>query len=102
MKRMNSLKSFLVVPLTILLGSLQAQVFEVVSPNGLLKLSMNVGATVEYSVIYNQTTLISPSAIALSLNTGLTLGQNGTVAGTSQRTVNETITPLYGKNKTLQ
>jgi len=88
----------------ILLGNTAAfaQSYEVVSPDGNLKISVEAGATLQYEVTYNEQVIIMPSTIGIALNTGLTLGENAEVTNTSTRTVDEVITPLYGKNATLR
>ncbi len=78
-----------------------AQQYEVTSPDGMLRLSVDIGTSIEYSVSYDGTPLINPSEIALSLSPGLVLGENATVLNTESREVNDMITPLYGKNATL-
>ncbi len=101
MKRIEMLRILFVVPAVFLAIGCYAQQYEVVSPDGMLKLSLNIGTSTEYSVSYDDTPLINPSAIALALNQGLILGENATVLNTATREVNDMITPLYGKNATL-
>ncbi|HEY9049730.1 MAG TPA: glycoside hydrolase family 97 catalytic domain-containing protein [Ohtaekwangia sp.] len=87
----------------ILLGLSKAYAqYSVTSPDSGLKIKVDVSTSVQYSVEHNGTAIVSPSAISLSLSTGLVLGKNGTVASTSTRSVNQTITRLYGKSATLQ
>lgn len=81
--------------------SVWAQPYVVTSPDGNLVLSLNIGTDIKYTVSHNGTELITPSAIALTVNGGQVLGANPVVLNTGTRSVNNTITPLYGKNKTL-
>ncbi len=101
MKRINWLNFIALALVTFVVNAAWAQSYQVTSPDGMLKLSVNVGAAIEYEVSYDQTTLITPSTIGLALSSGLTLGENAEVLSTSERSVNETITPLYGKNTTI-
>lgn len=73
----------------------------VYSPDRKLKVTLEIGREVKYSVQYKDIDIISPSLISISLSSGLALGKNGNVANTSTRTVNETISRLYGKSPTL-
>lgn len=98
---MRTSSLLLTAVLLLLGGSLFAQQYDVTSPNGLLKISINVGADIRYEVNHGNTQLIKPSAIAVALNNGVVLGQNGEVSSTDTRSVNETITPLYGKNASI-
>jgi alpha-glucosidase len=84
------------------LHSAYAQEYTVTSPNELLKMTINVSSDIKYNVSYNAIPLITPSAISIALNTGVTIGKNGTIKSTDTRTVNETITPLFGKNKEVE
>ena len=99
--RINRLKNICVVWFTLLCSGAYAQQYDVVSPNSMLKFSLNIGTGIEYEVSYDNISLVAPSVIGVSLSTGLTLGENAVVADTAWRTVNNTITPLYGKNATL-
>lgn len=78
-----------------------SQSYTVESPSGLLKMKVEVASTIQYEVTYDDITLITPSNISITLDNGLTLGKEAVVESTEVRAVEETITPLYGKNKTL-
>lgn len=96
------IKSLLLAVLSfVFAGNAFAQQYDVKSPDGLLKININVGTKIEYQVSHNNTALINTSEIAVALNTGITLGNGGEVSGTATRAVNDVITPLYGKNTTL-
>jgi alpha-glucosidase len=87
--------------LTFFLTPLLAQVYNITSPNGNLTFSLTVGSDLKYTVTHGSTSLITSSAIALRVNGGTVLGANPVVANTQTTSVNNTITNLYGKNKTL-
>lgn len=80
---------------------LSAQSYTVLSPDGSLKITLHVSATIQYSVERDKEAIISPSAISMSLSNGLILGRDGTIANTSTRSNSETISRLYGKSTTL-
>ncbi len=80
---------------------LQAQVYEVKSPNGILTFRLTVGTDLKYTVTHGATWLIIPSPIALRVNSGTVLGSNPVVSSTQTSSVNTTITNLYGKNRTM-
>lgn len=70
------------------------------SPDSRLKLVLSCDDSISYSVYYKGKLLIRPSVIGLELNDRF-LGQNPRIQQLSHRSVNDIITPLYGKNKTL-
>jgi alpha-glucosidase len=78
-----------------------AEVVAVTSPDGRLRLSLNVGEAVTYSVSYKGREVVKPSAIGLNI-AGRRLGAKPKVKKALPRSVNQTITPLYGKFATLQ
>jgi len=82
--------------------SMLAENFELVSPNGLLKVKVNTTGNTSYEISHNGTNLLLPSEISMSFNNGITAGVNGTVKDTKRNSVDETIDVLFGKNATLQ
>jgi alpha-glucosidase len=102
MKQAIKMKRLLTTILfALILIQLQAQVYDVTSPNGSLTFSLTVGTDLKYTVTHEATSLITPSAIALRVNGGTVLGANPVVANAQTSSVNSTITNLYGKNRTL-
>ncbi|OJU51202.1 MAG: alpha-glucosidase [Bacteroidales bacterium 45-6] len=95
------IKLFLLSIVLLPLQALLAQQYDVVSPNGMLKLTVVATPNLQYSISYNDTQLISPSGISMSFNNGMAAGVNGTVKSANTRTVNNEIPVLFGKNKTL-
>jgi alpha-glucosidase len=102
MKRSRLMSGWAMFLLVLCLHPGYAQEYKVTSPNGLLQLRVDVGPAISYQVQLGDQQLIAPSAISMTLNNGLILGRNGTVRSTEAKTINETITPLYGKNKELR
>lgn len=74
--------------------------YEVISPNGLLKIKLHVDNGTTYEIWHGETQLISPSSIGLNLSDGTIIGA-GTIKGTSTNGINTQIDVPVGKNKTL-
>lgn len=81
--------------------ALQAKKYEAVSPNGKLKIKLEIDGGTKYEVWYNNTQLILPSSIGMNLSDGRVIG-NGSVKSATKRKVDQTIDVPIGKNKTLQ
>lgn len=79
-------------------GQVCGQTYTVKSPNGLLTATIGVDPVITYAVSYDGTPLITPSAVSVTLDNGLVLGDGGTVQSTETRSVDEPITRVYGKN----
>ncbi len=70
------------------------------SPDGKLSLTVEVGDRVCYSVQHEQTVVMAPSPISLSLSNHKTLGVKSTVKSVRRRVVDERITtPLYKRSQ---
>lgn len=80
--------------------TLQAKKYEVVSPNGKLKIKLQIDQDTKYEVWFQDKQLILPSSIGLNLADGRVIG-NGKVKSAKKRKVNQTIDVPIGKNKTL-
>lgn len=80
--------------------TLTAEEYELISPDGQLKVKLQVNAGTKYEVWHGSKQLIAPSPIALNLTTGTVIGA-GTVKDIERNSVDEEITVLIGKNKTL-
>lgn len=79
----------------------QAEDYEAVSPNGKLKIKLQVDNGTKYEVWSGDKQLISPSTIGLNLADGKVVG-GGTVKSVQKNHVDQTIDVLIGKNKTLR
>ena len=79
---------------------IQASDYEVISPNGLLKIDLTVNNGIQYEIWNGETQLIAPSPIGLNLEDGTIIGA-GTVKGTTTNSVNGQLDVFIGKNKTL-
>lgn len=71
-----------------------AKDYTVVSPSGNITVKISVNENVTYSVLLNGDEIIVPSEISLTLNDGLTLGENAKVRKAKTIAVNEEIVPV--------
>ena len=79
---------------------MQAAHYEVSSPNGKLTVTVNTDETVTWSVSYNGTVVLLPSAIDIQMQQGgktLGIGKIGKVA--RRQITNSFATPFYKKEK---
>jgi alpha-glucosidase len=74
---------------------------DVASPDGNLKLSLNAGKALTYSVSYKGREVVKPSAVGLSV-AGKRMGVQPKVKKVQPRSVSQTVTPPYGKFAALQ
>lgn len=82
------------------LTGIQAADYDVLSPNGKLKITLHINNGVTYEVRHETSLLIASSPIALNLSDGTVIG-NGTVKSAQSREVNNQLSVLVGKNSTL-
>ena len=68
-------------------------VHEVSSPDGQNLIKVEIGQTITYSVTHRGQQILAPSAISMTLDGGLVLGQNPQVANVQKAEINQTITP---------
>jgi len=73
--------------------------FELASPDGKLKVNINMGKTIEYSVNHDEDAVLERSPISLALSDGATFGKNSKLSGTSKRSVNNVIEAQVYKRK---
>ena len=81
--------------------NVHAEDYEAISPDGKLKIKLQVDKGTKYEVWSGDKQLISPSSIGLNLADGRIVG-NGTVKSVQRNSVDQTIDGLIGKNKTLR
>ena len=75
--------------------------FTLQAPNGKLKATVEVGNDIEYSVSHNGDIILNKSAISMTLGDGITFGKNPKLAGSSTKSVNETIDAVIYKKKKI-
>jgi len=79
----------------------QSNVIHVKSPNGKIDMALETGAKISWSVKHENTEVIAPSAISLTLGSGVVLGNNAKVISAKNSKVNTSFaTPVY-KKKTV-
>lgn len=89
------------VLLLVTVFSLQAQNYVVSSPDKNLDLKVNTEKQLAYEVFYKGKPIISPSEISMNFSNGMITGKQAIVTKTTPKSVNEILTPVLGKNKTI-
>ncbi|MFD1257840.1 glycoside hydrolase family 97 protein [Mucilaginibacter terrae] len=95
---------YILVVLAILTGlvkQLKAQVLQVKSPDGLVEVTLQVGDRITWSVKHQNTVVIAPSAMALTLNTGEILGRSAKVTQVKTTKVNTTFNTSFYKRQVV-
>jgi alpha-glucosidase len=78
------------------------KIYQVKSPDGKISITVNPGAVINWSVKHDDTEVIMPSAISMTLDNGEVLGKNAAIKKTAATAINQTInTPIYKKDKVL-
>lgn len=80
---------------------LNAEEYTVISPDGKLKIKLNVENGITYEVFHNNLSLIQSSDIAMSFDNGIITGKNE-VKEVQEESVSNEIDVFIGKNKTLE
>jgi alpha-glucosidase len=97
------LKVLLLLCLTFQLCAALAQsgkTYQVKSPDGKISINIIAGATVNWAVKHEDTEVIMPSAISITLNNGEILGKNAVVKKATANSNNSVIhTPIYKKSQ---
>jgi alpha-glucosidase len=79
----------------------QSKVLHVKSPNGKIDMALESGAKISWYVKHENTEVIAPSTISLTLGDGVVLGNNAKVISAKKSTINTSFaTPIY-KKKTV-
>lgn len=77
-----------------------AKIFHVKSPDGKIDLTISAGKTIDWSVNHEDTQVILPSSVSLTLSDGTVLGTDVSVRSEKPLSVNREInTPIYKKDK---
>ncbi len=93
---MKSYKLIVILCIVWILGNCPAyaEEYELVSLNNNLKLKVDVGDKILYSVTYKSNQLLEPSAISMTLAGGKVLGANPQVADVEKSSVDDVIFPV--------
>jgi len=79
-----------------------AQIVHVKSPNGKIDIALESGAKISWSVKHENTEVIAPSTISLTLGDGVVLGNNAKIISAKNSKVNTTFaTPIYKKESVV-
>ncbi len=78
------------------------KLFNLKSPNGKLEAVINVGKTIDYSVLHNGDLMLDKSTISMSLSDGTFYGKDAKLSGSSTKTVNQTISAQVYKRKQIK
>jgi alpha-glucosidase len=74
--------------------------FQVKSPDGKISINITAGATVNWAIKHEDTEVIMPSAISITLDNGEVLGKNAVVKKATANSNNSVIhTPIYKKSQ---
>jgi len=74
----------------------------VTSPDGKIKMTLEAGAEIRWSVNHEKTEVIRPSAISLTLDNGQVLGAHPQITSVKRTTINSSFnTPFYKKSTVL-
>jgi alpha-glucosidase len=99
------MKSFVSLILCVMLSFTAAfaqteKVYHVKSPDGKIDLTVSIKKTISWSVNHEQTEVLTPSEISMSLEKGGDFGKNAIVKSAKTSSVNQEInTPIYKKDK---
>lgn len=99
-RRMKKLVIQTICLLFVCLGSVHAQQeYLLNSPDGKLNLKIELGTEISWSLDYGHTSVLAPSCLSMTLETGEVLGHNPKVKKASRRSVENTFsTPFYKKD----
>lgn len=87
-------KTFLLLALSLILTSLQAQKpLELTSPNKDIKVTITISDRIYYSISYNNDELLTKNHLALTL-TNETLGEKPQLSGQKRNKIDEVLTPV--------
>ena len=78
------------------------KLFNLKSPNGKLEAVINVGKTIDYSVLHNGDLMLEKSTISMSLSDGTFYGKDAKLSGSSTKTLNQTISAQVYKRKQIK
>ncbi len=88
-----------VFPLSAVLAQ-SVKIYQVKSPDGKISITVNPGGVIKWSVKHEDTEIITPSVISLTLDNGEVLGKNTVIRKMSAVAINQVInTPIYKKDK---
>lgn len=90
---------FSVLMAFVALPGARGETYSVTSPDGHVRVQVDVNRQIRYSVQYDGGSVIESSPIALTVNNSTVLGHNPSVTKTDQSSVRETITPVVARKE---
>src|SRR5882762_5500506 len=88
-----------VFPLSAVLAQ-SVKIYQLKSPDGKISITVNPGSTIKWSVKHEDTEIITPSVISMTLDNGEVLGKNAVIKKSPAIAINQVInTPIYKKDK---
>ena len=80
----------------------KANQFDILSPDGKLKLTVETGSKIIWSLRHQNSAIITPSAVSMTLGNGLVLGRQVEITSSKKTSVNDIIkTPFYKKSEVI-
>lgn len=74
--------------------NVDAEEYTLYSPDKKIELKITIDCSISYSVVFNKKTILSPSAISLTLENEAVLGKDPKVWKINNRMINEKIYPV--------
>jgi alpha-glucosidase len=76
------------------------KIYQLKSPDGKISITVNPGGVIKWSVKHEDTEIITPSVISMTLDNGEVLGKNAVIKKSPAMAINQVInTPIYKKDK---
>ena len=98
---MKNKLSILLLLVLFLAGAGSTYAIDILSPNTRMQVVVETNDSIVYRVLFDGNEVVAPSAIGIVFG-NKDISKNAKVQKVNKKSVNETITPLYGKFKTLQ
>jgi alpha-glucosidase len=95
------IKILVITTLSFFFWQVAAQNYEISSPDRNIKVYVNAGKSILYSVKYKDKLLILPSPISLSIQSGSKTGSNADVTDTVTRFINKIIIPVVKEKRAI-
>ncbi len=97
---MKTVKLLLIFCLSAISTGSFAKVLNLKSPDGKISVNVDITDVITYSVSQGETVVVAPSPLSLSLNNGVTLGENPKIRKILEKSINSKIfTRLYKKSE---
>ena len=78
---------------------LSAKTYEITSPDTKIKVRIEIGSTITYSIFVSSQEVLMPSTLSLEIDEQKVLGENPKVVNVQRRRIDETITPVVAEKR---